>query len=185
MFRFFRKACAILRAAWLSFWLKIFNGKSVHIGSKFSVFKSASIRLADRGKLSIGNTVHIGENALVSSLKKGVLTFGNGVSIGANNFIICHDEISIGDNTILAPNVLIYDHDHIFSAENGVDKRNFKTYPVSIGKNCWIGANVVILRGTTIEDNCVVGAGSVLKGHYPKGSLIIQKRETEIKQISD
>ena len=185
MIRIFRKANALLRAAWFSFWLKFFHVKLVRIGSKLSVFKSASIRRADKGSLIIGNSVHIGANALISSLKNGVLTLGNGVSIGANNFVICHHKISIGDNTILAPNVLIYDHDHIFTAENGVDKRNFKTAPVSIGKNCWIGANVVILRGTTIEDNCVVGAGSVLKGYYPKGSLIIQKRETEINSIID
>jgi len=47
-------------------------------------------------------------------------------------------------------------------------------------RNCWIGANTVILRGTTIGDNSVIGAGCVLKGEYPAGAIIIQKRETTI-----
>lgn len=51
---------------------------------------------------------------------------------------------------------------------------------MNIGKNCWIGANTVILRGTTIGDNSVIGAGCVLKGEYPAGAIIIQKRETTI-----
>ena len=61
---------------------------------------------------------------------------------------------------------MIYDHDHIFDKETGVDRKKYKVAPVVIGKNCWIGANAVILRGTTIGDNCVVGAGCVLKGNY-------------------
>lgn len=44
----------------------------------------------------------------------------------------------------------------------------------------WIGANTVILRGTVIGRDCVVGAGSVLKGVYPAGSVIVQKRTENI-----
>lgn len=174
---------ALIRAFWLRCLLRIFCGKAICIGRSFLVHKGATIRVADAGTLRFENAVRIGKNALVSVLKEGTVSFGKGVSVGVNNMIVCHNNVSIGDNTILAPNVLIYDHDHTFSAENGVDKRNFKTAPISIGKNCWIGANVTILRGTTIEDNCVVGAGAVLKGHYSKGSLIVQKKETEILPI--
>ena len=54
----------------------------------------------------------------------------------------------------------------------------FVTAPVTIGDNSWIGCNVVILRGTSIGKNCIVGAGSVLKGTYPDNSVIVQKRQT-------
>ena len=57
----------------------------------------------------------------------------------------------------------------------------FKTSPVIIGNNVWIGANTVILRGTEIGDNCVIGAGCVIKGKYGANSVIVQKRtETTI-----
>ena len=52
--------------------------------------------------------------------------------------------------------------------------------PVTIGDNSWIGCNVVILRGTSIGKNCIVGAGSVLKGTYPDNSVIVQKRQTTV-----
>ena len=54
-----------------------------------------------------------------------------------------------------------------------------------IGKNCWIGANTIILKGTIIGDNCVVGAGCVLKGKYPDSTIIIQKRITETKPLNN
>lgn len=53
--------------------------------------------------------------------------------------------------------------------------------PVKIGNNVWIGANTIILRGTEIGDNYVIGAGCVVKGKYNKGSVIIQKRKEEIR----
>ena len=90
----------------------------------------------------------------------------------------CHNHIEIGEGVEFGPNVLVYDHDHDFRHPDGLKADIFKTAPVIIGKNCWIGANTVILRGTVLGDNCVVGAGSVIKGEYPAQSVIIQKRNT-------
>ena len=67
----------------------------------------------------------------------------------------------------------------------GLEQNCFKTKPIIVGSNCWIGAQTVILRGTEIGDNCVVGAGSVLKGKYPDGSVIIQKRETSYRPVKE
>lgn len=56
---------------------------------------------------------------------------------------------------------------------------------VRLGKNCWIGANTVILRGTTIGDNCVIGAGCIVTGDIPSNSVYIQKRSTEINECGE
>ena len=53
---------------------------------------------------------------------------------------------------------------HDYRAEGGVAAMRFKTAPVVIGNNVWIGANTMILRGTTIGDNSVVGGEAVIKG---------------------
>lgn len=64
-----------------------------------------------------------------------------------------------------------------------MDKIEFKSAPIVFGKNVWIGANTAILRKITIGDNCVVGAGSVIKGEAPAGTVIVQKRDTEIRGV--
>ena len=78
---------------------------------------------------------------------------------------------------------LAYKHNYIacFSADS--NKEAFVSAPIIIGKNCWIGAHTVILRGTEIGDNCVVGAGCVLSGKYAPNSVIVHKRETTAKII--
>ena len=68
---------------------------------------------------------------------------------------------------------------HLFDEKNGVQRKKFRSKPISIGKNCWIGANTVILKGTVIGDNCVIGAGSVISGVYGSGLVIVQKRIEE------
>lgn len=171
-----RNGFAVLRGAVRTFGLKMQCGSRVNIGKKLCTFQSTDLRVAKDSRLSVGNGVRVGKDALISVLNGGELHLGDGVSIGENNRIVCHEKISIGKNTILAPSVMLYDHDHIFDAKIGVHKREFKTGSVVIGENCWIGANTVILRGTTIGNNCVIGAGSVVKGDIPDSTIFVQKR---------
>ena len=152
-------------------------------GRMIRIFKNVRISVAKKGSLTVGNRVKIDELAMVCSYGQGNILLSDNVAIGRNNIIVAHQEIKIGEGTIFAPNVMIYDHDHVFSSETGVERKKYKTAPVIIGKNCWIGANTIILRGTVIGDNCVIGAGAVIKGEFPAGSVIIQKRETTVKEV--
>jgi acetyltransferase-like isoleucine patch superfamily enzyme len=136
----------------------------------------------DRGSIvHFGKCVRIHSGSKLKTQHGAKLTIGDNVRINCNCFIISHNYIQIGEGTEFGPNVFLYDHDHDFRA--GLKENKFKSEPVIIGKNCWIGANSVILRGTKLGDNCVVGAGSVIKGIFPENNLIVQKRITEINQI--
>jgi len=133
----------------------------ISLGKSYHARKGVSL-ICDNGEIVIGDNVFMNNNCFVTSLNK--VEIGNGCSFG--------------------PNVLIFDHDHIYG--NKVpDKGNYLTAPVIIGKNVWVGANVVILRGSIIGDNSVIAAGSVVKEIVPSNSLLLQKRETEIRFINN
>ena len=69
----------------------------------------------------------------------------------------------------------------VHTRENGrVLDNDYICAPVTIGKNVWIGAGTIILKGSAIEDNCIIAAGSVVKGIIPEGSVFMQKRERNI-----
>ena len=95
--------------------------------------------------------------------KGGKLEIGKNFGMSNGCVVTAYDHIKIGDNVMLGPNVLIYDQDHDYRAEGGVAAMRFKTAPVVIGNNVWIGANTLILRGTTIGDNSVIGGGQSSK----------------------
>lgn len=114
--------------------------------------------------------------------ERGVLSVGDGVYFNEGVMLSCHEKLSIGDGCRFGPNVKVFDNDHKYGAGRGISPE-LATAPVRIGKNCWLGANVVILRGTTIGDNCVIGAGCVVKGDIPAGSMVTMSRELRIRPI--
>ena len=181
MLRYFRRGLAIIRG--LLFQTICIFKNSIKCGNKMLISKGVEIRARNKAAIDIGNRVSFGAESCISALNGGHIYIGNDVSIGSKSHIVSHDGITIGEGTLFAQNIHIYDHDHKFDSLHGVKKKEFNTAPVVIGKNCWIGANTIILRGTEIGDNSVVGAGSILKGKYPGGSLIVQPRETVVRPL--
>ena len=162
--------------------LKVIH-KNNKIGIKIRLFWGAEVQLDRKSFYKLGNYLKIDKGALIAVRKNAKLEIGDGVGIGAYNRIISHKKISIGKETILGPNVFIYDHDHKYDSNLGIDRFNYNTSEISIGEKCWIGANVVILRGSHIGDRCLIAAGSVIKGNIPSGTIVIQKRENFFRQI--
>ncbi|MCR5503565.1 MAG: acyltransferase [Lachnospiraceae bacterium] len=103
----------------------------------------------------------------------GRLTIGSHCFFNTGCCVTCMEKITIGDHCKFGNNLVIVDHDHNFRE---IDPE-FVSAPVSVGDHTWVGANVTILRGTSIGKNCVIGAGSVVKGKIPDGTVLIQKRE--------
>lgn len=135
-----------------------------------------------KSKINIGKFVFIRKNTTIRIDDESTLDIGDHVFMNDNCNINCANKISIGSYTKIAPNVSINDHDHNYK---GVEGGNLIKGEVIIGKNVWIGSNSVILRGTVIEDNAVVAAGSVVKGHIPKDSLFLNKRDNVTKLYKD
>ncbi len=77
--------------------------------------------------------------------------------------------ITIGEGTIWSFNVamITLDHNH-----NNLSSGETKG-PISIGRDCWIGAGAVILSGVTLGDHTIVGANSVVTKSFPQGNVII------------
>lgn len=147
-----------------------------HMSYKCAISPLAEVTIESKAVVSIGGKFRIRGGSHLRVRDGAKLTIGQDVSINNNCMIVCRDSIEIGEGTEFGPGIMVYDHDHDYRA--GLKNNEFKTAPVVIGKNCWIGANVVILRGTVLGDNCVVGAGCILNKSYYDGSVIVQKRET-------
>ena len=178
MRRLFNNVISVLYTMARMLILKLFRGKSLQVAliERFSPNVVFEMNKGANATIEKGVRVHSGTKIKVR--KNAALFMGENAKINYNCIIACHNKISIGAGTEFGPSVYVYDHDHDYRA--GLKENKFLSAPVMIGKNCWIGANTVILRGTKLGDGCVVGAGCVIKGEYPAGSVIVQKRQTEV-----
>ena len=76
--------------------------------------------------------------------------------------------ISIGDETTLGPRVTILTHDAAPKLRTGYSR----IAPVRIGARVFIGANTTILPGVKVGDDAIIGAGSVVRGDVPAGTVV-------------
>ena len=151
------------------------NGSVLKIGDNCSIkssFLSNLIGLSQR-------------TVIVARTKEAEIEIGDNVGISGAT-IYARKGIFIGDNTLIGANVKILDNDfHPIEVEarNRDDKQMIREKKVSIGKDCFIGCNALILKGTIIGEGSVVGAGSVVSGEFPSNVIIAGNPARIIKNI--
>lgn len=119
---------------------------------------------------------------IVTRAPKAEIVIGNNVGI-SGAAIYARKGITIGDNTCIGGNVKILDNDFhpidvedrlklLQDAHGGDVAYLIPAKEITIGKNCFIGCNAIILKGTVLGDGCVVGAGAVVSGKFEDNCVI-------------
>lgn len=141
------------------------------------------VRIDGYGTLEIGNKVWLGWDTATKMGKgtillqpcssKSAVTIGTGTMLSNNVSIVAMGKISIGEHCLIGDMTQILDCD---SHELEPSKRFYgmgPIKPVHIGNNVWIGSRALILKGVTIGDNSVIGAGSIVTRSIPPNSLAV------------
>jgi len=170
-----------LRIILITFKCWILNRRHIHLEG-FQDLSTSTIISLKNGKLRLGTRIKTYPHVSFY-VCGGDLSIGKRTTFNCNCMITCRNKISIGERCAFGPNTLIYDHDHKYDYD-GFRSDEYNTNPVVIENGCWIGANVIILKGTHIGECSVIGAGTILKGNIPPHSLVYStSRELIIKKI--
>ncbi len=98
--------------------------------------------------------------------------FGHHIYANFNLTLVDDTHIYVGDYTMLGPNVTIATAGHPILPELREKAYQYNA-PVFIGRNCWLGAGVVVVPGVCIGDNTVIGAGSVVTKDIPANVVAV------------
>ena len=110
--------------------------------------------------------------------------FGRNVYANFNLTLVDDTHIYIGDYTMLGPNVVIATAGHPLLPELREQGYQYNA-PVRVGRNCWIGAGVVIVPGVNIGDNAVIGAGSIVTKDVPANCLAVGNPCRVLREIGE
>lgn len=150
-------------------------------GAKLSIGKNVTIKSS-----FLSNLVGLySRTIIVTRTPEANIMIGDNVGISGAT-IYARKSISIGDNTLIGGNCKIIDNDFHpieIEARNADDKDKIGTKPIVIGKNCFIGCNSLILKGTVLGDGCVVGAGAVVCGKFEDNCVIAGNPARVIKKL--
>lgn len=104
--------------------------------------------------------------------EEAVIRFGNGVGL-AGTRLGCQLLIEVGDNTGLSDSrIMDTDFHDARAASSNRQNSQGGSKPIVIGRNVWMGAGSMILKGVRIGDNAVVGAGAVVASNVPANSIV-------------
>ncbi|MFA6815923.1 MAG: sugar O-acetyltransferase [Lentisphaeria bacterium] len=175
--------------------LKAIKMRSHKLSSQFSQTNEDDVELRER--LAHLILAEYGEG----SFMQGPVFFhyGKHTKIGKHNFInynfTIQDDafVTIGDNNNFGPNVtivtpvhpLLPDERRAMLDKDGNQKHLCYAKPVTIGNDCWFGANVVICPGVSIGNGCVIGAGSVVTRDIPANSLAVGTPCHVLRELSE
>lgn len=160
-------------------WLEELNGKielpenprfaGIRIGfgrvGIFDYTKARTIIQISGGTLSFRGVASLGQGTKISIGPKGHLVFGNNVCITAESSIICYDRIEIGDDSMISWECQFMDTDFHSIMQSDTQAEGMPEIllnpnsPIHIGRHCWICSRCMILKGSVLRDNCVLGGG--------------------------
>ena len=141
--------------------------------------KSEGLKILGKVHL-INKNIKIGNNVViypeVQFFGDGGITIGDNVSIGNGTIFYSSKKgggISIGNNTLISAQCYIIDSDHGMERNMLIREQSARISPVSVGNDVWVSAGCKILRGSKIDDGCIVGAMTLIKGAFPPNSIIV------------
>ena len=110
--------------------------------------------------------------------------FGKNVYANFNLTLVDDSYITIGDYTMMGPNVTIASAGHPILPELRQQGYQYNM-AVTIGRNCWLGTGVIVCPGVTIGDNVVIGAGSVVTRDIPSGTVAVGNPCRVIREVGE
>lgn len=110
--------------------------------------------------------------------------FGKAVYANFNLTMVDDTHIYVGDYTMLGPNVTLATAGHPILPELREQAYQYNV-PIRIGRNCWLGAGVIVLPGVTIGDNSVIGAGSVVTKDIPANVVAVGNPCRVLREINE
>lgn len=168
-------------------------------GEKVSIHYSCDIDRAISTEIRIDSNVYLAPDVWLN-IAEGFadcgpkIIIGTGCQIGRRTTISARNQIILEADVLLAPSVLIMDHNHEFCNPNEPIHAQGVTFGgrITIHRNCWLGHNVAILCAhgeLTIGKNSIIGANSVVTRSFPDFSVIagspaklIRKYDPELDQ---
>lgn len=125
----------------------------------------------DNRGIRIGAGSYIGRNSIIYC-KNGDIELGDRVNIGVNCTLFSANRLEIDRNTLVAGYTYILSgggYDYRDPGQKIIDQEGtFSRGPLRIGRDCWLGAGVVVLDGGSIGEESVIGAGSVVRSPIPE-----------------
>lgn len=123
--------------------------------------------------ISIGDDVVLKKGSQICACNEhSKISIGNRTTVGFYTFIYASEEISVGNDCLIAPFVYIVDSDHSIAPDTLINLQPNQTAKIQIEDDVWIATGAKILKGVNIGRGAVIAAGAVVKEDVPPYAIV-------------
>jgi acetyltransferase-like isoleucine patch superfamily enzyme len=160
----------VLRLVWRRFLTPA--GYRISLDGMLFLGRGVKLQVGRRAQMRFGRWTWIGDGTKIRC-HEGMVRIGAKTVLGQECTISAYQHVSIGDQCIVADRVMLIDFDHnVAEVERPIRRQGIYKRDVRVGNNVWIGYGAQILRGTSIGDNAIVGAGAVVTKDVPANAVV-------------
>jgi acetyltransferase-like isoleucine patch superfamily enzyme len=174
VYRWVRRAGAIVPGTYLAARFGSFGERSLINFPVATLFGERGIHIGSETLIGADSTLSVGHTPDDAQAPARGLVIGDRCVIGGRAVITAHESIVIGDDVWFGQGVFVSDASHGYQdVETPIGLQLGWAHPVEIGAGSWIGHGVIVLPGTRIGRNVVIGGGSVVRGEIPDHSVAV------------
>jgi acetyltransferase-like isoleucine patch superfamily enzyme len=172
--------------SYIGYWNKSWRFHSLPLIEKY---KKSSIKIGTNFVACSNpknNTIGVFQKVIIkTNTSNAVINIGN--HVGVSGATISSDKaITIGNHVLIGSGVLITDSDaHAVNPKFRNDKTKIMSLPVVIEDNVFIGARAIVLKGVTIGEGALIGAGSVVSKNVEAFAIVAGNPATKIGDVRD
>ena len=172
--------------------------KHTKFGRNFNLGINSWCFRHENSEIVIGDDVVCRGILRCEEYSSGKIEIGNNVYIGDDCILSCANTIKIGQFTLLAHGVQIFDNNShpilpkdretdwlIVTTRLSENRTKIEHAPIIIGRNCWIGMNSIIMKGVTIGNNSIVASGSIVAKNVPENVIVAGNPAVIVKNINE
>jgi acetyltransferase-like isoleucine patch superfamily enzyme len=147
-------------------------GRRMKLDGMLFLGSRVTIQIGHEARVRFGRWVWVGHGTKIRC-HEGTVSIGDKTVLGQECTISAYQHVSIGEQCILADRVMLIDFDHnVAESERPIRVQGIYKRDTRVGNNVWIGHAAQILRGVTVGDNAIVGAGAVVTKDVPANAVV-------------
>ena len=147
------------------------QANNIVIEDQVSVLGDIDLRNRENGRIHFCKNVTVEGNCRFVAARSGLLEIGEGSIVATGAIFNGGENLIIGKKCIVGPRCSINANEHVFLRDTPVREAGFVHEPVIIEDDCWLSANVVVVKGVTLAKGSIVGAGSVVTKNTDRYSI--------------